>query len=355
MADKDDEIYGPSSDPRPDRFIANPLDAEESQSQSVSPLIRQRGKKSESFVLLVGVVVLLLLGLAVWAYMRPQSASDSNDLGQAIFNAGGLRAHMVTRLQGVKVVYKLEIEPVDHLGLPGFSYVAARPPVPVFFNLRILDRSGFALCGTQVLLPFNPATAPVPVQNLPRGRGQRAEEERAEAMQANLQSRQAAEAQRQRGHDMLQYQLSEDGKVVALNTQGVLPCSSDQFKRFDYWDFSTNFPTMEEQSDLMTHKAEKAARRAEEARAAARHKDAPRMQSAFYVEGDVRVSAWDPVADLLGTGPGRSFYIGNRGSRATAEAWAANAMLIHYKCDQHGMCVLQKAGKGQVLIGMLNQ
>ena len=57
---------------------------------------------------------------------------------------------------------------------------------------------------------------------------------------------------------MFQNLAGSDGMINAISAQGDLPCSADAYKRANYWDFSTNFPTIEEQEALRDPKMSKA-------------------------------------------------------------------------------------------------
>ncbi|HVC47870.1 MAG TPA: hypothetical protein VND90_11535 [Terracidiphilus sp.] len=353
MTDFEDDAHRQSPPPeKTERFIANPYDSAEP--PAGSPIKKSPERGSEYTMLLIGFAVLVVVAIGIYFLKQPKAAPPGADLGQAVFNAGGLRGHLVTRWEG-NAVYKLEIEPIDPTYAAGFAYAAAHPPRPIEFNLRILDASGFALCSTQVLLPFDPSTVPSESASLPSGRGKKAQEARAAAKQADLQARQTQETQRESGHDVLQEKLGNDGSVASLYTQGALRCTSDQYAHFDYWDFNTNFPTVQEQHDLMTHKSQRQAELSRAQHEAARRKAQRMLESAFYVEGDVRVNTWDQAAGMLGSGAGKSFYVAKASDRPIAAGWASNGTLIHYKCDQHGICVLTQSGTGTVILGSMNQ
>ncbi|HEU5458691.1 MAG TPA: hypothetical protein VFU68_08735 [Terracidiphilus sp.] len=354
MTDFEDDPLEHSTPPdKPERFIANPFETADPFAEG--PVRKPPERGSEYTMLLIGLAVLVVVALGIYLIKLPKAQPPGVDLGQAVFNAGGLRGHLDTRWQGNKAVYKLEFEPIDPTYAAGVAYAAANPPRPIQFNLRILDNSGFALCTKQVLLPFDPSTVPSELTDLPQGRGKKATEERAAAEQADLQARQSAETQREKSNDLLQAKLGNDGKIASLFTQGELPCTSDQYARFDYWDFSTNFPTVQEQHDLITHKAQHEAALERAASAAANHKAQKLTDSTFYVQGDVRVNSWDPASGMLGSGAGKSFYVAKASDRPVASGWASDGTLIHYKCDQHGICVLTQSGTGVVILGSLNQ
>ena len=323
------------------------------------PEPRKAKSKSGFPLVLLGFAVLVLVFFGVLLMMnRPKTKTDADDWGSAVSHASGLQGHLVARWNG-QAEYQLEIKPVDPTEIAPFAYAVANPPEPLYMNIRLLDQSGFQICSKQILFAFDPAkTAPSPIADAgthaKKAVADRVAQEQA-AQRARLQTMQAQEQARERGNDILQNELGEDGKVVAVNTHGTLPCTAEQYKRVDYWDFATNFPTVEEQNALLHHLKEKQAARDLAARLAARHKKAAAMLSAFYQEGQERATRFDPGSGMLGTTDGKSFYIAKASDQATAANWAAESSLIYYKCDQRANCSLKHAGTTIVIYGRQNE
>jgi hypothetical protein len=274
---------------------------------------RRRSEKSSGFlIVLLGFVVLgagAVFVLGTKGLKSAKASSDSDDLGAGISQASGLRGHLVTRWQS-KTQYMLKIEPLDPRDADRFASVTAHPSKPIAIDIRLIDSSGFALCGKQIVLPY----------------------EAKKVVEAN-------------GADVFTNILGADGKVEALWAQGTLPCSRDQYKHFDYWDLSTNFPTLAEQERALGDRGAESPQSASEARAAAkRRQTAKKPLSTFYMEGDDRVTSYEPSRGLLVAGAGRSFFIDKRSDQATVANWATDSSLIHFKCDQHANCALSRAG-----------
>lgn len=273
-------------------------------------------------LLLLGMGLVIVVTVMVRAHIQSAAApAEFQDLGAGISNATGLRGSLRARWQDNTAQYQLKIEPIDPLESAGFSYVAAHPAEPLFLHMKLLDASGFAVCGKDVLFPFDPASP--------------------------------GEKDRERGQDMLQSAVGDDGKVMAMSAQGTLPCTAAQYKQIVYWDFTTNFPTLEAQEALMKQTGRVKVRQEARKRVALRRRRAPR--SAFYTEGDDRVTGYDAQRGLLETGLGRSFVVSGAAAQAAAGAWAANSVLFHYKCDQRSRCVLSHAGGTDALTVMAVQ
>ena len=136
-----------------------------------------------------------------------------------------------------------------------------------------------------------------------------------------------------------------------------------QYRKFDYWDLTTNFPTLAEQDALLgrkpavpvgTQQASRASAAATTTGIRSRRKQAVKGPvSTFFVEGDDQVSMYEPARDLLTDDSGRSFFIPVKGDQAIAATWAANYSHIHFKCDQHANCAL-RTGSGEILGRMSN-
>lgn len=249
------------------------------------------------------------------------SPDEFQELGAGISNVTGLKGHLKTRWQGKAAQYVLEIEPISLLQKAGFSYVMANPPEQLVLHVKLMDKAGYTVCEKDVLFPYGPSSNP--------GVG-------------------PGEADRERGQDLLQSTLGDDGKVVSLSTQGILPCTSDQYKQVDYWDFSTNFPTVDQQDALRKSAAELKARQEAQKRAALeRQKAGP---SDFYTEGDDQVATYDASRKVLRTQLSRSFLVSSGPGQQTASLWASNGALFRYKCDQRSRCVLISGGGRQSLL-----
>jgi len=339
-----------------ERYIAHPEEGARDTAAEAPVAPKGQKKLDRSTLLIVGAVVALVVVVFMFTY-HPKPKLDYDDLGAGISNASGLKGHLISRWQG-KAQYQLDLGPIDPREGPGFERVVDDPPQPLSINIRILDSSGFALCGKEILLPYYPAgSGPQAANSLQSASGGslsgKARKEM-EDRQANLELMQVQEQDRERGKDVFQNKLGSDGRVESMSAQGDLPCSADQYKHFDYWDFSTNFPTIAEQDELLKHPRSSRAQKAlEERRAAARR--AAKPQSAFYIEGDDTVSGYDTSSGALETSENRVFYIGRKSDQSAAATWASSFAHIHYKCDQHATCALQRAGTSSVITGRINE
>jgi hypothetical protein len=321
-------------------------------------------KKKPNLLLIGGFAALVTFALfVVYTATRPKDSDlPAGDMGPGIVAVSGLRGHLNTRWEGNaktgRLVYQLRIEPMEDRWQPGFSQAVLNAPEPIYVNVRLLDATGFALCGKQIVFHFDPQHAdlgaiPAPVvgSNGRKLTGTERNEAIRAARQAQIAQMQAAEAQRESGKDIFQNQLTNEGSVTAVNVQGTLPCAPDQFKQASYWDFNTNFPTLDQQADLLNPGA--AAERARLAKGRPARKNPRQLKEGFIIQGDVRAMEYDPAKGLLWT-QGKNFQIDRRTGQAAATAWANNNTLIHYRCDQHSECQLTAAGGTAVLHAWLS-
>ena len=350
-----EEEYEESAEAEPEEFT----DPAERRLEAKQP----PPKKKPPVLLLGGFAALIVFGIFVAMSMnkpKEDTTPPPGDLGPGIVAVDGLRGHLETRWDGNaktgRLVYKLQIVPMEDRWVAGFSHAVSNPAMPMSVNIRLLDSTGFALCGKEIDFRFDPQSAAVPISVSAVGANGKklSVAERNAAMQAARQSQvaqmQAAETAREHGKDIFQNQTGADGQVAAINAQGSLPCSPDQYKRTNYWDFNTNFPSLDEQAMLLDPKA-----RPKEFEAPGHQKrTAPKWGDGFVIQGDDRVTGYDQARGLLWA-EDRSFAIDKRFGQATAAAWASAYTLIHYKCDQHASCALTAAGQAAVLHARLSE
>lgn len=296
-------------------------------------------------LVLLGAGILAILISTVFLVHKPTlgAAPAFQDLGPGISNLAGLKGHLVTRWDK-KVQYQLSFEPLFGIYGPGFSYTVGHPPGPLWVNIRLLDATGYALCGKQILFRPRPArsNADLTSAHSPGAKLLKVSDARPAALPGGRNMNRPG-----RSPDTFQDQVGDSGQVISVTAQGELPCSADQYKKFYYWDFSTNFPSTGQQDALMKAPAIAAARAAEAARLAERRREARTPH--YFVEGDTSVLAYDASSDTLRAGTGQSFILEKKNQATTANAWAETNAQIHYKCDTLANCMLTRAGDGRIV------
>lgn len=359
VKEPDEETAQPEEEPEEYSYEEEPentefVDPAENQAKQLP------AKKKPNLMLIAGFAVLAAFAVVAFTFLRPKdNAPAAGDLGPGIVAADGLRGHLDTKWEGSastgRLAYQLRIEPMEDRWQAGFSNAILKSPVPMSINVRLLDSSGFALCGKEIDFHFDPQTARVsiPVSAVGENLKKMSVTERNAAMAAARQSEiarmQAEEAVREKGKDIFQNQIGNDGELSAVNVQGTLPCSPDQYRRVDYWDFNTNFPSLDQQAFLLDPKAALLAKGEFEPPAHPGKRSLSKLpQDGFMIQGDERVTGYDTASGML-MAEGKTFHIDKRYGQTTAMAWASNYSLIHYRCDQQANCALTAAGDAAVL------
>jgi hypothetical protein len=308
------------------------------------------GKKTilyASIAAIAGLLIAVLLATGILIIPGIPSAasmfkppSPVNDLGAAPFSAAGLVGHLVLQSEG-KLQYKLHIEPSSVQQQEGFSATVSAQPQPLEVNFVLKDSSGFALCGKQVLLPYGDTQPPAPSQAKP---GSKAAIEAAAAEDAR-----ARELDREKGKDLFQNDEDSEGRIIALNAQGDLACTPDAYKKIDYWDFTTNFPPVATQVEILAHPGRSG-------HAAHSSSEPGKPAPGFYIEGDDIIRSYDADRGLIQTTSGKAYFVDSKkGKQPDLTGWAVSSAPIHYRCDSNGVCTLTRTGSGITVHAHLNK
>jgi hypothetical protein len=206
-----------------------------------------------------------------------------------------------------KAEYLLRLEPLGLQQNAGFAAAVGAPLQSVFFDIQLKDASGFLLCSKRILLKINPENSP----------------------------------------DIFQPEMGkEDGKVAAINAQGNLSCDAKAYNHLDYWDFSTNFPTLAEQSDLLNyrgHLTERAVQLTSPSHANdSLHTAARRLF--VTLEGDDVITGYAPSSGVAQTSAGRIFVIARGGAQGHGAGWQVFPASIHYRCNKYATCIITRNG-----------
>ncbi len=331
MAEQDEQHPGEPAQPTDQEWLQNYLSDHEGQVEP-GARIGQPGAERKKPEILMILAAALLVALAVGGFLLHrmpttggQDKKDAGgDLGQAVVVGSGLRAHLITELDKKDVHYKLKIEAIALPEQDAFAREAASNSQSFFFNVRVLNAVGDSICGKQiVLLPASSSAAHAGADALKRIKGGK-------------------------------------GIIESLWAEGTLPCSPEQFARFSYWDFSTNFPSVDDQDRTfgIDHRAQtdepqndEQAQQMDKARhAAAQRRGTPKKpQSGFFLQGDDHISAFEPGRNVLTVGPGRSFVVLRASDLGTAAAWADDSALVHYTCDTQANCALRRSGSAAII------
>jgi hypothetical protein len=274
-------------------------------------------KKSYFFAALIAILVTLVTVAIAARYWIAENSSGRYNLGTVVSSPDGLNGHLFTEWDG-RLEYRIRIEPGDQSQLAGFALAVSHAPRPVSFYIQLLDPHDFALCSANILLKYEPSNA-------------------------------AEELEREHGKDLFQNELDRDGHIVAIRSRGVLPCSKSAWVKAVSWNFTSNFPSLDEQSALEDASAEAQASAAKlPSQIAARKKKTLRSAqnlASYSIEGDDAIVEYDVTRGIIETSGGKTFFTYKSGKDVDS-SWHDYPVSIHYRCDRTSTCTLMHAGAG---------
>ncbi len=159
----------------------------------------------------------------------------------------------------------------------------------------------------------------------------------------------ADELEREHGNNLFQNIYGPAGQIVAISSEGTMPCSNNDWGKAVSWSFTSNFPTLDEQNAMENGKAESIADAARlAAQEAARKREKLRSSqylAAFSIEADDAIVDYDAARGIIETKYGRTFFV-KKGGAEVDPRWQDYPVSIHLKCDRSLMCTLMHAGAG---------
>ena len=320
-----------------------------------APALPAAPKKSMMYRFAVmGAFLGIIFGAAIialsWLLSNP---SGPYDLGPANSSGVGLKGHLYTKWDGKAVQYRLIFEPIDASQTAAFAYTVANAPRPFSFAVQLKDAKGFVLCSRNILVKFDPAHA---ARSATAGATPAAIAANAQpAPVPDLASQQAKEAKREQGSDVFLNQTGSEGQVTSLSAQGAIPCSGDAYENLTNWSFVPDFPSVDEQSQLLaqsqppSNEAQPTSKGGRKAVARKRNSLKAPAPVVFAIEGDDVVVGYEPGSGVLETSSGDSFYVDKESMQAAQSGWQTFPAGIHYRCDPASGCTLTRAGGGVVL------
>ena len=236
------------------------------------------------------------------------------DMGSRQFDPAGLSGRLIVSWEK-SASYQLFIDPQDQTQTVGFAAVALDPPRQLSVTIRLKNEDGLVACQKEILLPASTSLAPT------------------------ADSDNALAPRKTETGDTVQNMPGKDGHIAEIDLTGSLPCSAKAYTTFKSWDFTTDFPSLAEQSDWLRHPRASGARgrsRSSRLSARAEHLAAP-------IEGNDVIVADNPSRGTVETSGGRVFYLGADGMRNRTAEWQVFPAPIHYRCDKAGSCTLTRA------------
>jgi hypothetical protein len=301
----------------------------------------------------LAVMVLLTIATFYW----PTNPHDGPyDLESVTSDAFGLEGHLYAKWDK-QLQYRLTLHASDPDQRAGFALVAANPPRPLSIGIQLKDNQGFVLCSKEILLKFDARKAAAVAASEEELQTESPDTAVSSANPpttvADFARLDAQEAAREQGQDIFWNQYGSDGKVAAINAEGVLPCSRKAYQITSFWSLLPNFPSIAEQGELLKRQEEFQAEGAitTEAPPAFRVRQkavakAPAKLLSFAVEGDDSIEEFDLTHGLIETRGRKTFYFDKSSILVNDAGWQDYPVSIHYRCDQNANCALTHTGIG---------
>jgi hypothetical protein len=215
--------------------------------------------------ILLGVAIASSLSLPGWlarAGGTTKAAGSSaaanaprgpKDFGSVNAIVTGLKGHLTTEWNE-KPSYKMVIEPSDPAQQAGFALALISSPRPLSIGFQLLDSTGAVLCGQDVVVRYDAARAAA----LNAANGSNSGPKTAGAPAAaddaidGLEAQEMAqETARERGRDIFENEIGDNGQIEAIDAQGAMPCSMQAYNSATSWSFSADFPSVAEQAESL--------------------------------------------------------------------------------------------------------
>jgi hypothetical protein len=250
---------------------------------------------------LAGIALGILFGILIaTVFWHPENTIAQNDLGSLTSSVAGVKGHLLMEWDK-KAIYSLTLEAADPSQPEAFELAAAQLPHPLSVGLQLRDKQGKLLCSKQIALKSD-----------------------------------------------FQNQLGQNGQIAAIVAQGEMNCSRQAYDNASSWSYSTNFPTLAEQMQMLqSHKALPANEERSFSQAApTRKKSAGTPLMPFSVEGDDLIDNFNATTGMIATRGKRIFNFDKSSQNAADSRWQDYPVSIHYKCNQSGRCTIQGEGLG---------
>jgi len=328
----------------------------------------------------ISVVIGILVGVAIGAMNLNQSKAPApepstpaeitvapeldvphlpRDMGVADADAAGLKGHLITIWNG-KLAIRLNVEPIDSENLPGFERAVTGSPKPLSFTINLSTSSGRFLCSQEILLKYAPrptAATPPLVNGKPAKKGSPEALDFDTWQKAELESLRMQEQERERGKEIFQNDLDQDGQLRSISVEADTACPPGTYDAVGFWSLSTNFPSLDEQAHLLGVPANLDAptrgsspQRSGADNMTAAHKRAKNETAQrpgnFSMEGEDSIAEYDANAGIIETAAGKTFFVDKSGGEGNASKWQDYRAGFQYKCDQNAACTLTRAGAG---------
>src|SRR5271157_5220274 len=356
-------------------------------------------------ILLIAAIVVgvgILFGIAIafitWREAKPtpppgpivakqQSLPrETRDLGSVVSSSVGLQGHLITKWDN-KLEYSLVIEPNNPARIAEFALAVSNPPRPLSINVELKNFAGNVLCRQNIVLKYDARKAAAFAAARAQSPAAKSHGRKVISEQDNqpidFDKLDAQEAERERGKDIFQNQTGPNGQIESIRSQGEIPCPAIAYGSVAHWSFTSNFPDVDEQNELLQRRANAptpssqtpatgkgtkanvtspssktpAIGKGAKANAASPSSKPPATGKGvetsatgkpvyLSIEGDDAIVGYDAATGAIETGAGKTFLMDRTSGEADAIRGRDFPINIHYKCDQTTAdCTLSHAGE----------
>src|SRR5271157_5918552 len=385
-ADKEEPIGA-----KPDADQQEPIGAkpDADQQEQVVEFLRaiEPPKPKAGPILLIAAIVVgvgILFGIAIafitWREAKPtpppgpivakqQSLPrETRDLGSVVSSSVGLQGHLITKWDN-KLEYSLVIEPNNPARIAEFALAVSNPPRPLSINVELKNFAGNVLCRQNIVLKYDARKAAAFAAARAQSPAAKSHGRKVISEQDNqpidFDKLDAQEAERERGKDIFQNQTGPNGQIESIRSQGEIPCPAIAYGSVAHWSFTSNFPDVDEQNELLQRRANAptpssqtpATGKGAKANAASPSSKPPATGKGvetsatgkpvyLSIEGDDAIVGYDAATGAIETGAGKTFLMDRTSGEADAIRGRDFPINIHYKCDQTTAdCTLSHAGE----------
>jgi hypothetical protein len=310
---------------------------EPSSHESLTERLRRFAESPIRFYAVIGAGLGVLLGVIVFVAVSLLTGNPEgrNDMGPVISDGTGMKGHLYLKWKKT-LQYNLTFETIYPEQQAGFALAVANSPYPLSIEIHLQDDQGQMLCSREIVLKYEARSAFTTAANPPNEPPAAIDYAQSDVV----------EQEREQGKDIFNNQIAPDGHIVAINAQGEIPCSTKAYEKTTQWSFSTNFPSLAEQGELLERQQEM---RANAARGSAAHNKAAKAAEKlvpFSIEGDDAIVEFDVNRGVIVTSGRNTFFFDKSNAHSADPVWQEYPVSIHFRCSRSLDCTLMHAGAG---------
>jgi len=259
-----------------------------------------------------------LVILATMKVVKPKPPVPYYDLGSWRFDAAGLGGRLIVRWDG-SANYQLSINPLDPDQIPGFQAVAQDPPHLLSFTVRLRNAKDVVVCQKEIIIPT--------MNQLTNG---------PDHAQALL-------TQTTLSGDTAQNVAGDQGQIGEIDLSGQLACPLEAYRQITAWDFSTNFPNLDDQAVWLKHENTLTAGKKPHSSDGVNYGPYSLVKSLpSPLEGDDVIVSDNPSRGIVATSSGRAFLVGMNVLTNRALDWQSFPASVHFRCEKNAMCAVTR-------------